>query len=123
VRRQQSTPSAVLLCGALTAVQIICAHYLAGVSLKGGGVFFMGLLLYGLKRHSLLAWSLFVLLEAVPLLALAAASFSTGGETLWGNVAVMLLTGLPIVAVLLSRSMRRHVGLVGRAPRPSSALR
>jgi hypothetical protein len=57
----------------------------------------------------------------VPLLALAGAILSTGGETLWGNVAVMLLTGLPLAAILLSRPMRRHIGFSDRPVRTSSA--
>ncbi len=112
----------MVVCGALLVVQLLCFRYLTDMTFNSGGVFFMGLLLFGLTRRSVLAWSLFVLVEMVPLLALAGAIFSTGGETLWGNVALMLATGLPLAAALLSRPMRRHVGLAARSARPSSAL-
>jgi hypothetical protein len=103
-------------------VQLLCFRYLAQMTFKGGGVFFTGLLLFGLTRRSVLAWSLLVLMETFPLLALAGLVFSNGGQTMWGNVAVMFITGLPVVAVLLSRPMRRHVGLTGRSAPSHPAL-
>jgi hypothetical protein len=117
--RRGAVPRVVALYGALTTLQLACFAVLIDTSFSGGGVFFMALLVFGLARRWRIAWSLLVLIDAFPLLALAGAILSNGGEMLWGNIAVMLLTGLPLEAILLSRPMRRHMGFAD-GPAPAS---
>lgn len=81
------------------------------------GLWLMILLLFGLAWGSRVAWGLLVVLNLFPLLAVGLAAGSSG-HTLWGNVALLLLTGLALEAMLLAPAMRHHVG-VGR-PRPAS---
>jgi len=106
---------------ALIVLQLVSFGLLIDMRFSSGGLLFTGLLVIGLLRGSRLAWSLLVLIEAIPLLALAGALLSTSGETLWGNVAVMLASGIPLEAVLLSRPMRTHVGLTG-GPAPGAPV-
>ncbi len=76
-------------------------------------------LLAGLAYGSALAWMLLLVANAIPLLAVAGISFSSGHGMLWGHVAVLGLTSLTLVATLLSPSIRRHIRT--RRPRPSRA--
>jgi hypothetical protein len=94
----------------IEALQLALLATVANAHVAGGGVVFMLLLLAGLAYGSGLAWVLLVIMNALPLLAIAGVSASSGGHTLWVNVAVMVLTGVALEAALLSRSMRRHIG-------------
>jgi hypothetical protein len=98
------------------ALQLVLSATVAGVHVPPVAVAFELLLLAGLASGSGLAWGVFVVINAFPLLAGGAIVLSSGGSgsfgqgVLWGNVAVLFLTGLALEATLLSRSMRRHVG-------------
>ncbi len=105
----------------IEALQMALLATVANTHVVGRGVVFMLLLLGGLAYGSGLAWGLLVIMNAFPLLAIAGVSASSGGHTLWANVAVMVLTGVALEAALLSRPMRRHIGSRRRS-RDSVAL-
>lgn len=70
----------------------------------------MLVLLAGLAYGSALAWGLLLVTNAIALLAVVGVAFSSGDGTLWGNVLVLVLTSLTLVATLVSPAMRRHIG-------------
>jgi hypothetical protein len=93
---------------AATAAQCALLVGVTGARPSRGGIVFMLVLVGALGYGSRLAWGLLVILNGVPLLALLAV-VSSGGHTLWLNVAVMVLTSLATEALLLSPAMRRHL--------------
>jgi hypothetical protein len=109
-------PWAYLLFVLLTGAQLglfVLAGVLSHVSTHGSE--FMLVLIVALAFRSRIAWTLLVLLNAIPLLAVLMAplgsSSSTGsGHVLWGHLALMLITGIALEATLLSPAMRRFVG-------------
>ena len=81
------------------------------------GLAFVALLLLGLARGSVVSWTLLLLWNLLMLLAIAAA---TGAGMQW-SAPVLLMVALASVALLLSSSMRRHVG-VSRGPAAQRAI-
>lgn len=82
------------------------------------GLAFVALLLVGLARRSVLAWGLLLIWNLFVTLAVALVSgggSSGGGEGLLPSAPLLLLLGLISVGMLLSPSMRAHVGI--RRPR------
>ena len=78
------------------------------------GLAFVALLLLGLARGSAVSWTLLLLWNLFMSFAIAAA---TGAGMLW-SAPLLLVVALASVALLLSSSMRRHVG-ISRGPAPS----
>lgn len=110
----------VLLLGVQTALQP-ALFVLVGATdhLSKPGIVVEGLLLVGLLWRSRVAWTLLVILNGIPLLALPLTVFGStggGGHVMWGHVAIAFVTGVALELTLLSRAMRRHVGY-GAAPR------
>ncbi len=108
-------PWAYLLFVLLTGAQLglfVLAGVLSHVSIHGSE--FMLVLIVALAFRSRIAWTLLVLLNAIPLLAVMMAplgsSSSSSGRVLWGHLALMLITGIALEATLLSPAMRRFVG-------------
>jgi hypothetical protein len=95
----------------LEGVQLALFAIVVRTHVPPAGVAFMVVLLVGLAYGSGLAWGLLLFVNAITLLGAASIAFSSGsGATMWGNVAVLLLTSLALVATLLSSAMRRHIG-------------
>jgi hypothetical protein len=114
-------PRIYLLFVLLEGVQLALFVTVMGTHVPRGGIALMLVLLAGLAYGSALAWGLLLVMNAIPLLAIAGVSFSSGQGTLWGNVAVLVLTSLALVATLLSPAMRRHIGHRHHRPSSSSA--
>ena len=81
------------------------------------GLAFVALLLLGLARGSVVSWTLLLLWNLFLSFAIAAA---TGAGMLW-SAPLLLLVALASAALLLSSSMRRHVG-VSRRPTPQRII-
>ena len=99
----------------LTGVQLglfVLAGVLSHFSTRGSE--FLLVLLVALAFRSRIAWSLLVLLNGIPLLALLmvpmGGSSNGSGHVLWGHLSLMLVTGVALEATLLSPAMRRFVG-------------
>ncbi len=77
------------------------------------GLAFVALLLVGLARRSVLAWTLLLLWNLFFALAvgLVFGGGSGGGQLLLPSAPLFLLLGLSSAALLLSPSMREHVGI------------
>ena len=86
-----------------------------------GVVLMSCLVVVGLARRSRIAWTLLLVSEAFPLLALGAVL--SGGQVLWTHVAAMSVTGVALEITLLSAPMLAHVGLRARPPAPAPPLR
>jgi hypothetical protein len=114
-------PRVYFLFVVLEAVQLALFVTVMGTHVPRGGVILMLVLLAGLAYGSALAWGLLLVMNAIPLLAIAGISFSSEHGTLWGNVAVLVLTSLALVATLLAPAMRRHIGPHHRRASSSSA--
>jgi len=94
----------------LTALQLALLVLVGSIEhVQARGVVFVLLLLVGLARRSWFAWVVLVLLDGVPLLAILAVAGGGSGHTLWGNVAVMVLTGIALEATLFAPAMRKHI--------------
>lgn len=78
---------------------------------SGRGLPLMVALLVALAAGSVIAWGLLLALNAFLLVALLGALPASSGEMLWTHLALMSLTSLALVAVLISRQMRQHVGI------------
>jgi len=72
------------------------------------GIAFMAVLLLALVCGSRIAWVMLLALNALPLLAVLGAPFGSG--VLWSHVVVIVLTGVVLEAILMSPTMREHVG-------------
>ena len=80
---------------------------------SAGGLAFLALLLLGLARRSRLAWGLLLAWNGFLVLAVAAA---LGGSGVLLSAPLLLLVGLGSIGLLLSPSMRQHLGGEGRRP-------
>lgn len=119
--RVSRLPRVYVLFVVLEAVQLALFVTVMHSHVPTAGVSFMAVLVVGLAYGSGLVWGLLLVMNAFTLLSVAGVAFSSGGGTpLWGNVAVLLLTSLALVATLLSSAMRQHVGHRHR-PASSSA--
>ncbi|HEX8977226.1 MAG TPA: hypothetical protein VF781_11990 [Solirubrobacteraceae bacterium] len=95
------------------ALQLVLFNVVMGAQVGMGGVWFMAVLLFGVRRRWHLAWVILVLVNAVPTLA-ALAVFAPGAGAsgiLWTNFIVLVLTGLLLETLLFSPAMRAYVGL------------
>lgn len=87
------------------------------------GIGFVIVLLVALANGSRLAWVLLVVTNGVPLLAvvsLSGGAVAAGGRLMWSHAVVMVLTGVGLEAVLLSKPIRQYIG--SRRPRTGSAI-
>lgn len=105
----------VLLTGAQLGLFVLSGA-LGHVSTHGAEL--MLALILALAFRSRIVWGLLVLIDGIPLFGVVA-SLGMGGQTLWGHVAVMLLTGVALEATLLSSPMRQFVGHRGARAHPS----
>lgn len=99
----------VWVCAGLLALQLwLFVTFGVLHQVRGAGVLFVGLLLFGLARRWRLAWALLVLLFALPALAIAL-SFDGSAHTMWSHVIIMALTSIAIEWSLWSPAMREHM--------------
>ena len=104
--RSDRLPSVYLLFVVLSGLQLALFKLSGAVAhVSGRGSLFMVVLLVALGFRSRLAWGLLVAVDAIPIVSLPLALVGSG-NTLWGHVAVSLLTGVALEATLLSRAMR-----------------
>ena len=102
----------------LTVLQPALAVADGNLDFKSRGVLIVVPLLLGLAYGSRLAWALLLALNGVPLLATVAFAVSTAPWAWSGGLALALLTGVMLVAALVSPAMRGH--LAGQAPKASA---
>ncbi len=117
--RLRQLPRTYALFALLTAFGLPLIMLVQGEAIhpSAPGLAFVALLLVGLARRSVLAWTLLLLWNLFATLAfgLVFGGGSGSGEWLLPSAPLFLLLGLSSVGLLLSPSMREHVGI--RRPR------
>ena len=112
--RERRLPRVFWLFVAATILQAAAFYLLAVITdLNSRGIVFLAILVVLLARRSRIAWSLLVVIDGIPtlimLLSVLFGTSSGGGSVLWSHVVVALITGIALVALLLSRPMRDFV--------------
>ena len=103
---------------ALAALQPALLVLTGNLAFDSRGLVILVPLVVGLALGSRLAWGLLILIDVVPLAAMAVSAV-----TVWpwsSGVLVGLLTGVLVMATLLSSNMRAYVG---RRRRPAAVIR
>jgi hypothetical protein len=104
-----ATPTHLFPLAILTLFGSLPAMLIDGESIRpsAAGLAVIALLLVGVARGSMLAWTLLVIWNAFVVLAVAAAF---GGSWLAGAPLLLLVNAIVCLALLLAPSMRAHLG-------------
>lgn len=78
---------------------------------KPAGLAFVALLLWALARGSVLSWGLLLLWNVFVVFSIAAIAAGSGGDLLLPSAPLLLLLAVGSAGMLLTPSMRAHVGL------------
>ena len=108
-------PRAFFIFLAVALLQFGLLTLMGHTRVASAGAAFYALLLWRLARGGPIAWMLLLAWNLFASLA-TLAGVGDGSGMLWGNVAVLVITGLTTVWLLLSLPMRRHVGLARTPP-------
>lgn len=127
--RFRRPPNVLLVFLGLTILQPVLFVLVGALPhLDTRGIGFLLVLLIALAYRSRIGWGLLLVVDGVPLLAAASLSgnaVAAGGHLMWSHAVAMLVTGVALEAVLLSKPMRQYIR-GGRqhagSPMPSGGL-
>jgi len=108
------------VCRAFIAIELTQGVLLLALNhtrLVPAGAAFALLLLWGLARGSMLCWVLLLVENAFGFIA-PLGLIAAGGNVIWANAAALIVPCLAQIVLLLTRSMRAHVGIA----RPPSGV-